>query len=184
MYKPLNKQGGVTLIEALIAMVILAVGVLGLAGVQARQLVETRTANSRSIAVRLIDDLNERMQLNTAGVRAGNYALTLGSVPATSNCSTAACTPAQLASFDIAQWRANVASLLPNGNAAVFRNVTDTRQIGVLVAWNANEGKANSTSALADTAYTDLFVVGDAATAAAGANCPANFICHLVYLQP
>ena len=184
MYKHLNKQNGVSLIEALVAMVILAIGVLGLAGVQARQLVETRTANSRAIAVRLVDDLNERMQLNTAAVRAGNYVLALGAVPAAANCNAAACLPAQLAAADLTQWRANVATLLPNGNAAVFANPLDTRQVGVLLAWSANEGKANSTAALADATYTAPFVVGDAATAAAGANCPANAICHLVYLQP
>lgn len=184
MYQYLNKQRGVSLIEALISLVILAIGVLALAGVQARQLVETRTANSRAIAVRLIDDLNERMQLNTEGVRANNYILGLGAIPGALDCTGAACTPAQLATFDLAQWRANVATLLPNGDAAVFRNPADTRQIGVLLAWSANEGKANSTAALADAAYTAPFVVGDAATIAAGANCPVTAICHLVYLQP
>ena len=184
MYQYIKKQQGISLVEALVALVILAVGVLGLAGVQARQLVETRTANTRAMAVRLVDDLNERMQLNTAGVRANNYVLAFGVTPAGGTCTAAACSPAQLAASDLAQWRANVGALLPGGNAAIFRNNLDARQIGVMLAWNANEGKANSNAVLADAAYTAPFVVADGASAAAGAACPANFICHLVYLQP
>ena len=56
-----KRQSGLSLIESLVALVVLALGVMGLAGVQTRLLVETRTANSRAIAVQLIDDLTNRM---------------------------------------------------------------------------------------------------------------------------
>ena len=184
MHQHINKQRGISLIEALVALVILAVGVLGLAGVQARQLVETRTANSRAMAVRLVEDLNERMQLNVATARNGGYTLAFNATPTGGACTTSSCNAAQLAASDLAQWKANVTALLPGGNAAIFRNNQDPRQIGVMLAWNANEGKANSNAALNNAAYTAPFVVEDAPSTAAGATCPANAICHLVYLQP
>jgi type IV pilus assembly protein PilV len=57
-------QRGITLVEALVALLVLALGILGLAVVQGRTLVETRTANSRATAIRLISDLSERVRLN------------------------------------------------------------------------------------------------------------------------
>jgi type IV pilus assembly protein PilV len=62
-------QRGITLIESLIALLILALGVLGLAAVQARMLVETRTTNARATAVRLIADLGERIRMNAVGAQ-------------------------------------------------------------------------------------------------------------------
>ena len=62
-------QRGITLVESLISLLILALGVLGLAAVQARMLVETRTTNARATAVRLIADLGERIRMNAAGAQ-------------------------------------------------------------------------------------------------------------------
>ena len=58
-------QKGVSMIEALVALFVLTLGVLGMAGIQTRTLVESRTSNARAIAVQMSDDLLDRMQANT-----------------------------------------------------------------------------------------------------------------------
>lgn len=175
------KQRGSTMIEALVALLILAFGLLGLAGVQMRAMAEARTSMGRGVAVRLIEDLNERMQINREGVLSGRYNLAWGTTPGAVDCSATACTTTQQAQSDLNLWKTNVTAQLQNGNAMVFRNPADTRQIGVMIAWTANEGKANATTALNEAKYTTPFVVTGSVAAA---TCPANSICHLVYVQP
>ena len=66
-----SRQHGMSLIESLVALLVLALGIMGLAGVQARMLAENRTTNSRAIAVSLIEDLANRMQLNRDAALSG-----------------------------------------------------------------------------------------------------------------
>ena len=69
----LQRQRGLTLLESLAALVVLALGILGLLAAQTRMLVETRTTNSRATAIRQIVDLGERIKLNRAAALADNY---------------------------------------------------------------------------------------------------------------
>lgn len=181
----LRRQTGMTLIESLIAIVVMALGILGIVGIQMRTLVETQTSNSRAQAIRLIDNLSERVRLNpsasTASVNA-NYITAFGDTPASTSCSTG-CTAANLAAYDRGAWKRLVQSTLPLGDAAVFfaADEIDTgnrRQLGVMVSWRENE-KVRATDSAADTAaYKQPFTV----TGASNVSCPANRICHLQYI--
>lgn len=62
-----RRQQGLTLLESLVAIVVLALGVLGMLGVQMRTLAETQTGVRRAQAVRLIEDLSERIKSNPRG---------------------------------------------------------------------------------------------------------------------
>lgn len=171
-------QRGLSLIESLVALLVLALGIMGLAGVQARMVAETRTTNSRAIAVSLIDDITNRMLLNRDHAIAGGYNLAFAApAPVASNCTAGTCTNVQIANTDLAAWRASVVALLgQGGQSAVFQAFPDTRQVGVMIAWPANEGKA----ADSDATYIAPFdVVSGVAT-----NCPVGSICHLVYVRP
>lgn len=59
-------QQGVALIEALIAMLIVAFGVLGLVGLQAKTTVANLEGYQRSQALILVNDMAERINLNRA----------------------------------------------------------------------------------------------------------------------
>ena len=59
-----KRQRGITLIESMVALVIAALGILGILGVQMRTLSDTSTAVRRAQAIRLIEDLSERMRVN------------------------------------------------------------------------------------------------------------------------
>lgn len=180
-----SRQRGMSLIESLVALLVLALGIMGLAGVQARMLAENRTTNSRAIAVSLIDDLANRMQLNRDAALAGAYdvAFLAGAgaaiLPAAVDCSSATCTSAQKAQSDLNTWRTAMRALLgPGGNSAVFRPAPplDSNQIGIMIAWTANEG-SDSGGGIRDK--TIFFVPSGTPT-----SCPADSICHLVYVRP
>jgi type IV pilus assembly protein PilV len=62
--RQIGKQRGITLLESLIAIVVAALGILGILGVQMRTLTDTQTSMRRAQAIRLIEDLSERMKVN------------------------------------------------------------------------------------------------------------------------
>lgn len=186
----LRGQHGIALLEALIAIVIVALGVLGVLGVQLRTLSDTQTAVRRAQAIRLIEDLSERMKANPSGLTAAviaQYAAPWGAVSgAVPDCTLAAgCTAANLARYDVAQWKAAVRAVMPLGDANVFL-VTDTASlnhralVGVMVSWRENE-RERAAGDTTDTLRAPL-VIGS--TGDAGVSCPDNRICHLQYIQP
>jgi type IV pilus assembly protein PilV len=201
-----KRQSGLSLIESLVALVVLALGVMGLAGVQTRLLVETRTANSRAVAVQLIDDLSNRMalnryaavgrpQLNAADPQFSNSSYLLAWSDTTGvgvtmppanpfNCVLNICTPAQLAASDLFQWRTAVNAAFPGAQATVSAlpvDTNDVRQLAVAIAWPLNERTIQGATAADNTAYSTPFNVTALNSIVA---CPANLICHVVYVQP
>lgn len=174
----IQRQRGISLLESLVSLLMLALGVLGLLGVQLRTMTESQTGNSRLIAARLSDDLFERLKSNPGGwATMGNYVVGWGAAPAAgTNCAAANCTVAQKATWEIAQWKTLVGNTLPSGQATVFVSPSDPRQLGVMIAWRSNER-----SAAADYVAPFVEPVADGALAV---NCPASRICHLAYSQP
>ncbi len=176
-------QRGLSLIESLIALVVLAVGVMGLAGLQARMLVESRTANHRAVAIGFIDDLSNRMLLNRDAAMAKSYALAW-SAPETKpiDCIANQCNGTNLAQSDLNLWRAALTDALPNVNANIFPSTTDPRQIGIAVAWSANERITDKTDKTYKKYHAPFEVTKD--KKGLGTDCPDNSICHVVYIQP
>lgn len=111
-----NRQSGFTLIEILVAVLILSLGLLGLAGLQAASLRANHSAYLRSQATQLAYDMADRMRANMAGVVAYNDP-TLTPTP---SCYTATgCSATALASDDASRWTADLQALLPAGSAGV-----------------------------------------------------------------
>lgn len=111
----MNRNAGFTLIEVLIAMLVLAVGLLGLAGLQATSLKNNQGAYYRSQATQLAYDLADRMRANIAG-KANYTAILPSSATAKANClTTTGCSPANLAENDLFEWNSAVSNNLPGG---------------------------------------------------------------------
>lgn len=110
------RQQGVSIVEALVALVILSVGMLGIAGLYLLSVQSNRTAQTRTAAVHLINDMADRLRTNAAAM--SSYALTLGTVPpvATTDCSTAVCTPVKVAAYDLRAWYDSAMIALPVGS--------------------------------------------------------------------
>jgi len=104
-------QHGFTMIEVLIAAVVLGVGLLGLAGMQAQSLQFNYSAYQRSQANILAYDIIDRMRANGPEVLIGSYNQALGNGP-TSNtdCQAAGanCSAGDMAAFDITEWECSL----------------------------------------------------------------------------
>ena len=185
-----HSQRGITLIESLVALVITAIALFGLLGVQMRTLVDTQAGVRRAQAIRLIEDLGERMQNNPNAL--GNLTAYTTTPTTAVDCSSASCTPAELAQYDIFKWRENVAANLPAGEAQVFIPSGGARQLGVLVAWRDGEYNVDGkTRTAAETAQLEsVFAVTGTDSAGAAVKCPdvspsgVKYLCHLQYVQP
>ena len=112
-----KQQNGFGLIEVLITVVILAIGLLGLAGLQATGLNFNHSAYNRSQATILAYDIIDRMRANPAAI---NSYITPGGPVETVNCiAVAGCTPVQMAQHDLWEWNTSItATLAPGGVAA------------------------------------------------------------------
>lgn len=123
-------QDGFTLVEALVSLLILSIGLLGLAGLQASGLRSNQGAYARSQAVILAQDAMERILANPAETSAalaggGNsaYQLARGTDPTSPpDCENSDCSPTALAQYDVATWKQAITNLLPGGDASIVRN--------------------------------------------------------------
>lgn len=132
--KLFNSQSGFTLLEVMIAMVIFSIGLLGLAGLQARGIQSTSMSQGRSIAIIQAYDMADRIRANATGRINGNYdAIALG-IPGPTDCVNVVCTPAQLAAFDAFEWASNNRAVLPSGNGAVIANAPG--QFTITLMWD------------------------------------------------
>ena len=189
--KSLHHQSGITLIESLVAIVVAALGILGILGVQMRTLTDTQTTVRRAQAIRLIEDLGERMKAHpNALLTLGSYASawTTPSTPAPTpsvNCATTACSSTQLTTYDVAQWLGTVQRTLPLGDATIFLaqgdDAANPRQLGVMIRWRENESVAKTSDA-DDQDVTSYRGAINTAIGGGNITCPNGFTCHLQYL--
>lgn len=113
-----QKNKGFSLIELLIALLVLGIGLLGILALQAASLQHNQSAYLESQAAFLANDMLDRMRANK--INAPTYKTDLtSSVSAPVNCASVTCSPAQLVSWDLSQWKQSVASTLPSGRGAV-----------------------------------------------------------------
>ena len=109
---------GFTLIEVLVAILIFAIGMLGMAGLQLKAHQSTSFAHARTTATLAASGLVERMRANIAGTNAGNYAYVSdvdglpAAVPACNQ--IAGCGGANLmAQNDLREWLLSIDESLP-----------------------------------------------------------------------
>lgn len=67
----LKAQKGMTMLEVLIAVMVLSVGLLGVAGLQTTNLRNSQSAHQRTMAVLLASGMAERIRANRAVARTG-----------------------------------------------------------------------------------------------------------------
>lgn len=119
----LARQSGVSLIEVLIAMLILSIGLLGMVGLQTTSLRNTQNAYLRTQATIFAEDMADRMRANSQGVGSGGYTAASGTL--SSACLTATgCSAGAMARHDLADWQAALANALPSGSGRVCTDST------------------------------------------------------------
>jgi len=125
-------QNGFTIIEMLIAVLVISIGLLGMAGLQTTGIQQSHNSYLKTQASMLAYDMADRMRSNLQGVSAGHYNNidSMDSpVNATPGCASSnnACSASDTASYDIYQWthknsEGSIASLLPSGYGMVTEN--------------------------------------------------------------
>lgn len=130
-------QAGATLIEVLVTMVILSVGLLGLAGLQAMSIKSNQSAYYRSQATALASDIADRMRVNRTEALNGAYLQ--DNFPESSTEHEVTGTRAQK---DLAEWLNLVGTRLPDGTGKV---TADSDWVMISVRWNDARGSIGST---------------------------------------
>ncbi|MFK7814876.1 MAG: type IV pilus modification protein PilV [Gammaproteobacteria bacterium] len=133
-----NKHTGFTLMEVLVALAVLSIGLLGMAGMQLFSLKSSHDAYKRTQATLFAYDLIEKMRANRDEALSGGYDSALNAIPATvPNCQISNCSTTQVANYELAEWKCGLGSytgnvscaaplnatpILPNGDGSVDRN--------------------------------------------------------------
>ena len=126
---------GFSLLEAMVALVVLSVGMLGIAALHGQSLAASRSAQLRTQAVNLAGDMADRIRVNRLGGAA--YA----GAPENNGCDpqngggAVDCTPEEMAAHDLFVWQAQLARYLPNGSGSVEYAATNPPTYTIRVTW-------------------------------------------------
>ncbi|MDO8789969.1 MAG: type IV pilus modification protein PilV [Sulfuritalea sp.] len=149
-----TRQGGFSMIEVLVTMIIVAFSLLGMAGMQALSLKTQKDASLRSVAVVTGLDLVERLEYNLTGALAGNYVETLPKTFTTvADCSspTAACTAQQMAIYDLNEFQTLLNVRLPGATATITSAGSGPVVYTVVINWTQRMYAARGTTVAATT---------------------------------
>ncbi len=134
-----NPQRGATLIEVMVAMIVLAIGILGIAALQTTSVQANYSSYYRSQATLMAADITDRMRANRTVAIAGSYAI--ASFPASSTTNKVDGTQAEK---DKAQWLNQLAGTLPEGTGTI---VSDANNVfTVTIRWNDARGRVKQKS--------------------------------------
>jgi type IV pilus assembly protein PilV len=137
MKSPMHKHGsrkasGFTFIEALVALIVLSIGLLGVAALQLTSLRSNHSASLRSQATLLASDMVDRMRANRTVALAGAYDVDFDDVADDES--------AQQSQIDLVRWQVNLANTLPAGRGSIARNGTT---FTVTVQWDDTRGEGD-----------------------------------------
>jgi type IV pilus assembly protein PilV len=122
-------EQGFTLVETLVALVVLSVGLLGIAGLQITSLKANKGSATRTQAVYLAYDIIDRMRANPQAAIQGDYDIAAGATP----------TGGTVAGDDLVAWQQNIAKMLPAGsvqpNGSVVSN-NAANMVTVTLTWD------------------------------------------------
>jgi type IV pilus assembly protein PilV len=142
-----TRQRGFTLLEVLIALLVLSIGLLGLAALQTTGLRSNQMASMRTLVSQFAYDITDRMRVNQTGVTNNEYVIARATAATLS-------APPTMAETDLSEWRTNVARL-PNGQSEITQctpttapacPVVDGRTTHVVtIYWNESRDAGTST---------------------------------------
>jgi len=149
-HKTAGKERGFTLIEVLVTVIILAIGLLGLAGLQLGGLRYSFSAYQRSQATIMANDIVDRMRANRNVATAGGYDIDIGDDPNDVDCTGvgANCSAASLANADLFEWKQSLADTLPAGDGAIANN---GGTFTITIQWDDTRGEEAAKTLAVDT---------------------------------
>lgn len=139
-----SNQRGVGLLEVLVALLILAIAILGFAVMQLRAIEATSEGFNRVQAMSLARDLSEKIRLNREQVAL--YQSTVNSTgTGNASCYTKVCSAAQKVESDVAETKSRVEDAGMKISMSTCPNVNNGRHC-IFIAWNKTEAKNGNAS--------------------------------------
>ena len=137
-----HQQKGAGMMEVLIALLVLSIGILGLATLQSIGLKYNHQSYQRTQAILQIYDMADRIRSNGPGKAAAYNAFAMAGDPTglTKDCAVAGapCTFNERATYDFETWRQSLAAFLgPNAQGSVIRQNAQIHAIRV--NWTEND---------------------------------------------
>ncbi len=126
-------HSGFSLVEVLIALVIMSVGMLGIAGLYVESMQAGRTSIFRHNAVTIASDVADRIRANPS---AGAF---YEGDPGNNNCvaGNVDCDPEQMAANDIDLWKTQADGMLPDGDVAItYDDNVNPPTYEIVVSWS------------------------------------------------
>jgi type IV pilus assembly protein PilV len=137
-----HQNAGVSLVESLVALVVISIGMLGIAALHVESLRSGRTALLRSQAVVLASGMADQIRANRGNNgEYGNAAITVANVDAKCKPGGTGCTPIELARHDKALWLTDLAARLPGGSGIIeYDNTTVPVTYKITITWTEQQG--------------------------------------------
>jgi type IV pilus assembly protein PilV len=155
---PISKQAGFSMLEVLIALVIILFGILGAEGVQLSAINNANIAKQKSLAAMVVSNMVARMQGNSKfwAKNTTSYSSLAASSTAPTNACSSVCTPANLAGHDRDVLKND---LFDSGLSGATGNITyvtgsSPASYNISLTWNAKNVDKDSTSAAATSTTT------------------------------
>lgn len=133
----LVKQAGTGLVEVLVSLLVIAIGILGMAGVHSQTLQYNQSSYVQSQATFLASGMLDRIEVNRALAKSGNnYQVGLTEQQFSQcqqsdypgGCESGSCDPQALAAYDILQWKFQLACQLPGSQGSItYQDSGDAR---------------------------------------------------------
>lgn len=166
------QQLGFSMIEIMVTMVIIALALLGSAGLQAYSMKTNMGGQYRNQAAFFVSDIIERMEANKvyAASTVVGYSTALTTTvncEATAASAVVACSPATLAAYDVKRWKDAISAVLPQGTGTVTQSVTgNPSTYTVTVNWvdrktNASYSVASAAAATEGFSITTSRTIGN-----------------------
>jgi type IV pilus assembly protein PilV len=131
------QSGGFTLIETLVALLVLSVGLIGVAALHGQALAASGLALNRSQATVLAGEISDRIRGNRSAGTAYEAAAGDNGCDEPTASGGGDCSPAEMAAHDLFLWQDQIARNLPGGRGAIDVDTTSIpTRYTVTVSWD------------------------------------------------
>ena len=150
-------QKGFTLLEVLIALLVVAIGVLGHAKMQVKSMDTAQRASFSQTANTALLDLAQRMRANSDAANGfvSSNLTTGASITASINCSANNCSESEFAEYELAEWFTHLQGSLPSPRFSV---VSTGNLYTLMLIWDA--AKTGVGSGTCDTSKANSYQCG------------------------
>lgn len=130
-----RRQSGVSLVEVLVAILVVALGILTMVVMQVNATKLTKSTEVRAMGALLVGDLADRMRANRIGFLADNYqtkeSAATPEVFTKCTAADATCEPDEMARQDLSDWLTSLRYAMPGGSARISTIDTSKGKSGV-----------------------------------------------------